>query len=302
MRVAVTEPAPDPQTKVCPQCTKEVAAAARICGFCRYEFAPLPDDTAPGPTAVPPSAQPASAPSGTPDISVPRSRAELAVELARRTQQWTLPGLLAKFVASTAGLGEISDTEAVMREHGYEPGSPVYEGPGRTNVTYTRRLADGRSQGIPVGWSPVQEQGPAVGVAYASVAPRLGALFVDNVFYLVIVVPIYLLLESVAGMQQDSSEALLLLFGVAFGYFTLSWALNHGQTLGMRVAGVRVVRRKDGGPIGLVRSAVRAVGLFITMSLWFISLVAVLVGREKRSPADALAGTVVIKRVGGGQV
>jgi hypothetical protein len=51
-----------------------------------------------------------------------------------------------------------------------------------------------------------------------------------------------------------------------------------------------------------VRSAVRAVGLFITISLWFISFVAVLVGREKRSPADALAGTVVIKRVGGGQV
>jgi RDD family len=89
-------------------------------------------------------------------------------------------------------------------------------------------------QRVSGGWVPVQEQGPAVGVAYASVAPRLGALFVDAVLYFVVMIPIYLVLESVAGMQQDSSESILLVFGVAFGYFTLSWALNHGQTPGSR--------------------------------------------------------------------
>src|SRR5450756_2794928 len=101
--MAVTEPAADPQTKVCPQCAEEVKAAALICRFCRYEFGPLPDEPAPSATPVLQSTQPAPASSGTPDGAVPRSRADLAVELARTTQQWTLPQLLGKFDASRAG-------------------------------------------------------------------------------------------------------------------------------------------------------------------------------------------------------
>lgn len=158
------------------------------------------------------------------------------------------------------------------------------------------------SQAIPGGWSPVQEQGPAVGVAYASVAPRLGALFVDAVLYSVVMVPVYLVLEAVAGTGRGLAAGAVLFYGAAPVYFTLCWAFYHGQTIGMRVAGVRVVRRADGGPVGLVRSAVRTVGLLATFGFWFISLLAVLIGREKRSPADALAGTVVIKRVAGGRV
>src|SRR5450756_433443 len=137
--MAVTEPAADPQTKVCPQCAEEVKAAALTCRFCRYEFEPLPDEPAPSATPVPQSTQPAPASSGTPDGAVPRSRADLAVELARTTQQWTLPQLLGKFDASRAGLVEIGLAAAVMREHGYEPGSPVYDEQGPTSVTYTRR-------------------------------------------------------------------------------------------------------------------------------------------------------------------
>jgi rubredoxin len=36
----MTESVADPQTKVCPQCAEEVKAAALICRFCRYDFAP----------------------------------------------------------------------------------------------------------------------------------------------------------------------------------------------------------------------------------------------------------------------
>jgi hypothetical protein len=95
----VTEPDPDPQTKVCPQCAEEVKAAALICRFCRYEFAPLPDGSAPGPTSVTENTPPLATSSGTPDSSVPRSRADLTVELERTTQQWALPRLLGKFDA-----------------------------------------------------------------------------------------------------------------------------------------------------------------------------------------------------------
>lgn len=150
----MTEPDPDSQTKVCPQCAEEVKAAALICRFCRFEFEPLPDAPAPSATPVPQTTQPAATSSGTPDGSVPRSRADLAVELAQATQQWTLPRLLGKFDATRAGLGEIGDTEAVMREHGYEPGSSVHDEQGRTTVTYTRRPASAGGGGQPAAATP----------------------------------------------------------------------------------------------------------------------------------------------------
>ena len=130
-------PPGDTQTKVCPQCAEEVKAAALICRFCRYEFKALHEPASSAPP-VPQSPQPAATSAGTPDGSVPRSRVDLAVQLAQATQQWTLSQLLGTFDATRAGLGEIGDTEAVMREHGYEPGSPVHDEQGRTIITYSR--------------------------------------------------------------------------------------------------------------------------------------------------------------------
>ena len=131
----VSEAIPDPLTKVCPQCAEEVKAAARICRFCGYQFAPL--DTVP---ATPlPDAQPADAPVGSPDVPVKQRRAALTVELAGATHEWTEPVVVRQFEASRAGQIMIGDAAGVMRDHGYEPGPPIYDGQGAMNVTYTRR-------------------------------------------------------------------------------------------------------------------------------------------------------------------
>jgi uncharacterized RDD family membrane protein YckC len=44
--------------------------------------------------------------------------------------------------------------------------------------------------------------------------------------------------------------------GLVAGYFVLSWWLR-GQTVGMIQAGIQVVRRKDGGHVGMVRAVAR---------------------------------------------
>lgn len=88
-----------------------------------------------GPRRIAPTSPASAGPPPTP----PKTRADLAGELGRATEDWTRPQLVRQFDASRAGLVEIGDTAAVMREHGYEPGSPVYDRKGPTNVTYVRR-------------------------------------------------------------------------------------------------------------------------------------------------------------------
>ena len=46
--------------------------------------------------------------------------------------------------------------------------------------------------------------------------------------------------------------------------------------------GIRIVRR-DGGSIREWQAAVRPIGVFITAAFWFISLLAVVIGRQKRT-------------------
>jgi uncharacterized RDD family membrane protein YckC len=70
------------------------------------------------------------------------------------------------------------------------------------------------------------------------------------------------------------------------------------RSIGGRVLGIRIVRR-DGGSIREWQAAVRPIGVFITAAFWFISLLAVVIGRQKRTPSEALTGTVVIKPIKG---
>jgi uncharacterized RDD family membrane protein YckC len=75
-------------------------------------------------------------------------------------------------------------------------------------------------------------------------------------------------------------------------YYGYSWSVS-GQTLGMAVVGIRVVRR-DGAPLRFRQAFVRPPALALSFLTGFLGFVGVVVGRERRALHDVVAGTAVV--------
>ena len=81
-------------------------------------------------------------------------------------------------------------------------------------------------------------------------------------------------------------------WGVVVAVYFVSFWTATGQTPGMRIMRVRVVRA-DGGQLSVWRSLVRLVGLVLAIIPLFAGFLPVLVDRRRRALPDYLAGTVV---------
>ena len=81
-------------------------------------------------------------------------------------------------------------------------------------------------------------------------------------------------------------------WGVVVGVYFVSFWTATGQTPGMRIMRVRVVRA-DGGQLSVWRALVRLVGLVLAIIPLFAGFLPVLVDRRRRALPDYLAGTVV---------
>ncbi len=84
-----------------------------------------------------------------------------------------------------------------------------------------------------------------------------------------------------------------IIFGLwEFLYFAYSWAAG-GQTVGMVVLGIRVVRA-DGGGLSPRRGTLRALVFPLSFLFFGLGFLGILVQREHRALHDLLAGTAVI--------
>ncbi|HEX9267841.1 MAG TPA: RDD family protein [Candidatus Limnocylindria bacterium] len=120
---------------------------------------------------------------------------------------------------------------------------------------------------------------------------RWSAYIIDG---LIIFVPMYpVVLWSV--VRPDIIWWPLILWNVApILYFMIFWSrLGRGQTLGMRIRRIRLVR-EDGRDVGLGRALARAVVLHFGSGLGIVPL-SVLLDRDGIGLHDRLAGTHVIK-------
>jgi uncharacterized RDD family membrane protein YckC len=159
----------------------------------------------------------------------------------------------------------------------------------------------------PTAWqAPPELQGPAPGVRFAGYGARLAAYLIDWIIMIVAGL-LLLFVMGVAvvgslGLQggEGSGAAvvgmvLALLAFVVFNlvYFPWFWSRG-GQTPGMRLMAIRVVRDQDGGPVSLGAAILRLVGYWINNALFYIGFAWILVDKRRRGWHDLLAGTCVV--------
>lgn len=158
---------------------------------------------------------------------------------------------------------------------------------------------------------PAEEPGPAPGVMFAPHGERLIAYIVDGLIVgLVMLVGILVFVGAVlvgSGVGTTTTPTvnpmaaiggilfIVLVLVVGIGYFPFFWA-RRGQTPGMKMFRLYVVRDRDGGPISGGQALLRLVGYWINGIVFYIGFIWVFIDSRRRGWHDLIAGTVVIKR------
>jgi uncharacterized RDD family membrane protein YckC len=88
--------------------------------------------------------------------------------------------------------------------------------------------------------------------------------------------------------------ALLAVFVLSFVYFPYFWAKS-GQTPGMQMMHIKVVRDADGGPLTGGMALLRLFGLWVNGFVFYLGYIWVFVDKRRRGWHDLIAGTVVIE-------
>ncbi len=210
-----------------------------------------------------------------------------------------------------------------------QPPYPQGQPPGQGQPPYPQGQPPGQGQppyqpGYPPypgqPWQQPAAVGPAPGVEFAGHGARLGAYILDaiivgfvmSVLFLVVAIPLFG--ATLSGLDWDSLRrgdltaeqtwdivrpALALIpLGLLIGligllYFPFFWARG-GQTPGMRVAGIRVVRDRDGGDIGWGTAFMRLIGYWVSSAVLSLGFIWILIDSRRRGWHDLLAGTCVI--------
>ena len=151
---------------------------------------------------------------------------------------------------------------------------------------------------------PVAMDGPAPGVRFASPVARVVGYLIDGFVAGLITWAFVLVFGTIAGIAGANDlnvlaggsaiVMVLAVLAVAFLYFPYFWQKS-GQTPGMRVMRIKVVRDADGGPISWTTGIVRLFGFFVSSFVLYIGFIWVLIDKRRRGWFDLMAGTCVVE-------
>ncbi len=160
--------------------------------------------------------------------------------------------------------------------------------------------------------SPPEPAGPAPGFQFAPHGGRLVSHIIDLILIGILVTLLSLIAVAVflPGLSGDLNDpdsltvsgssvaaalvVLLIILVISLGYFPWFW-MRGGQTPGMRPFHLRVVRDRDGGPVGGGQALLRLVGYWISQTVFYLGFAWILIDSRRRGWADLLAGTVVVE-------
>lgn len=150
----------------------------------------------------------------------------------------------------------------------------------------------------PAGWPPPPptSAGPAPGWRYGGFWRRLVAFIVDGIILAIVLAPFARPIvavgpDGVFNVDYGTSGIQTLLNAI---YFIALWTLR-GQTIGMMLLGLRVVRQSDGGPIDFVTALIRYVMLIVGFAVILLGVIWVAFDGRKRGWHDMVAKTYVIR-------
>jgi len=152
----------------------------------------------------------------------------------------------------------------------------------------------------PAGWPPPPpaSAGPAPGWRYGGFWRRLVAYIVDAI---IVGIVLGVLLSPLTRTVVVTDGGVTVNYGasglqtlLSAVYFIALWTLR-GQTIGMMLLGLRVVRQSDGGPIDFVTALIRYVMLIVGFAVILLGVIWVAFDGRKRGWHDMVAKTYVIR-------
>ncbi len=137
-----------------------------------------------------------------------------------------------------------------------------------------------------------------VSLRYAHAGTRIGAFVLDVIFAVVILLILSILLTfaTVAlGTTVPLQVAIFLISFAMFIYFPICEILMRGQTLGMKIVGLRVVM-DDGTPETIPAAIYRGLLIFADIMPGFglVGLIAMFTNSKSQRLGDLAAGTIVV--------
>lgn len=127
---------------------------------------------------------------------------------------------------------------------------------------------------------------------------RYGALIFDFLITLIAMMSFTFMITAVERRSVvGSNKDLLLVGGLTLLLLLINFVVlagNNGQTAGMRILGIRIIRT-DGKPFTMVRAVIRhLVGYPLSMSFFFLGFLWILWDPRQQGWHDKLARTVVV--------